>query len=172
MRGTSEKADDLSVNIVLRDVVEADLLVFYEQQLDPEAVRMAAFPSRAQPAFMEHWTRIMSDSTNILQTILYRGEIAGNIVSWNQDGRRQVGYWLGRKFWGKGVATMALSNLLEHILVRPLYAHVARHNIASRRVLEKCGFRVIGADRALSEPPAEPVEELILRLDSEDSGNA
>ena len=41
--------------VTLRDVTEADLPIFYEQQLDPEATQMAAFPSRDRDAFMAHW---------------------------------------------------------------------------------------------------------------------
>jgi RimJ/RimL family protein N-acetyltransferase len=44
------------------------------------------------------------------------------------------------------VATGALTALLEVLEMRPLYAHVARQNVASARVLEKCGFRVLGEE--------------------------
>ena len=42
-------------NIQLRDVIESDLPIFYQQQLDPEATQMAAFPCRSEEAFMTHW---------------------------------------------------------------------------------------------------------------------
>ncbi len=158
-------ADSSADEVTLRDVTEADLLTFYEQQLDPQATEMAAFPARQQDAFMKHWKRIMSDKTNTLKTILFNGSVAGNIVSWDQDDRREVGYWLGREFWGKGIATRALRAMLSHVTRRPLYAHVARGNLASQRVLEKCGFRIAGTDLSLSAMPGEPVEEFIMRLD-------
>ena len=84
--------------------------------------------------------------------------MAGNVVSFVQSGEREVGYWIGKEYWGKGVATQALSAFLDQIDTRPLYAHVARHNIGSIRVLEKCGFRISGG---------EP-EEVILILGSKD----
>ena len=74
------------------------------------------------------------------RTILADGAVAGNVVSWLQDGERLVGYWIGREHWGRGIATRALAELLREIEERPLYAHVARHNVGSIRVLEKCGF--------------------------------
>ena len=80
--------------------------------------------------------------------------MAGNIVSWQQSGEQEVGYWLGREYWGKGIATRALSTFLDHVKTRPLHAHVAKHNRASIRVLEKCGFTITG----------EEVEEFILKL--------
>jgi RimJ/RimL family protein N-acetyltransferase len=50
----------------------------------------------------------------------------------------EVGYWIGREYWGKGVATEALSQFLAHAEVRrPLHAAVAKHNVGSIRVLEK-----------------------------------
>ncbi len=114
---------------------------------------------------MKQCRRIMADRTNTLKTILSNGEVAGYVVSWDHDSRREVGYWLGREYWGKGIATRALLALLESEQTRPLYACVARHNLASRRVLEKCGFRIAGADRTLAGMPGAPVEEFILRLD-------
>jgi RimJ/RimL family protein N-acetyltransferase len=58
------------------------------------------------------------------------------------DGQREVGYWVGRDFWGRGLATKALKIFLEIEETRPLYGVVAVHNIASQRVLEKCGFKI------------------------------
>ena len=114
---------------------------------------------------MAHWTRILADSSNILRTIVYAGQVAGNIVCWAGSDGREVGYWLGRQFWGQGIATQALNLFLSEVEMRPLYAHVARHNVASRRVLEKCGFVVTGAAGVLPEGAGEPVAEFILRLD-------
>jgi RimJ/RimL family protein N-acetyltransferase len=131
----------------LRDVKEDDLPVFFEHQLDPDATRMAAFPPRDRNAFMAHWTRILADETVIKKTILFDGDVAGNVVSFVRSGEREVGYWIGKNYWGKGVATKALSEFLDHIETRPLYGHVARHNVASIRVLQKCGFRISGEEQ-------------------------
>jgi RimJ/RimL family protein N-acetyltransferase len=126
----------------LRNVLADDLPIFFEQQLDPVANQMAAFPARDRDAFMAHWAKIMADESNILKTILYDDQVAGNIVSWEHSGEREVGYWLGREFWGKGIATQALILLLQQVTARPVYAYVAKYNLASIRVLEKCGFMI------------------------------
>jgi RimJ/RimL family protein N-acetyltransferase len=147
-------------DVILRDVIEADFPIFFEDQLDPDATRMAAFPSREREAFMSHWSRILADESVIKKTVLADGQIAGNMVSFMQDGEREVGYWIGKAYWGKGIATRALSQFLEGIQERPLYAHIAKHNIPSRRVLEKCGFGVVGEDKV----PGEDIEEFILKL--------
>src|SRR5207253_10068546 len=100
---------------VLRDVLEADIPVFFEHQRDPEATRMAVFPSRDREAFASHWQRILADDTLIKKTILFEGEVAGNIGCFQRDGRHLVGYWLGREFWGKGLATKALAELVTEV---------------------------------------------------------
>ena len=150
--------------IILRDVTESDLPILFEQQLDPEATAMAAFPSRDRDAFMAHWAKIMVYEKNIIKAISYDGEVAGYILSWEMEGEREVGYWLGKEYWGKGIATQALAEYISIVKARPLMAHVARHNIGSRRVLEKCGFKVIGEDK-YTNPAGVEVEEFILRLD-------
>jgi RimJ/RimL family protein N-acetyltransferase len=153
----------MSSATLLRDVIASDLPILFEQQLDPEASAMAAFPSRDRQAFDAHWAKIMADETVILRTIEVNGQVTGHIVSWEMDGDREVGYWLGREFWGRGIATQALSEFLKFVQKRPLFAHVAKHNIGSRRVLEKCGFTVIGEDKYVSKNGQE-IEEFVLRL--------
>jgi RimJ/RimL family protein N-acetyltransferase len=127
----------------LRNVEPNDLPIFYEQQLDPDATRMAAFPARDRAAFDAHWERnILGNPDAFTQTILVDGEVAGNIGSWPQEGVRLIGYWIGKEYWGKGVATRALAAFLHLVTDRPLHAHVVKHNVGSIRVLEKCGFRL------------------------------
>jgi RimJ/RimL family protein N-acetyltransferase len=146
--------------VLLRDVIDDDLPIFFEQQLDPVATQMAAFPARERSAFMAHWVKILADPANKTQAILFDGQVAGNIASFEMSGEREVGYWLGRQYWGKGIATAALAAFLAHEQVRPLYAHVAKHNRGSLRVLEKCGFRIIGEDGN------GQVEEYVLKLNA------
>jgi RimJ/RimL family protein N-acetyltransferase len=128
--------------VSLRDVKESDLPTFFDQQLDPEATRMAAFPSRDRDSFMAHWAKSMADKTTTLQTIMFDGRVVGNILCWEQSGERAVGYWIGSEYWGKGIASEALSQFLGLVEFRPLVAHVAKQNIASLRVLQKCGFTI------------------------------
>src|SRR6266511_3124980 len=169
----ARSAPDSMINhVILREVTEADLPIFFEHQLDPDANRMAAFPARDRDAFMAHWAKILSDETLITKAILVDGQVAGNIVSWAQFGEREVGYWIGKEYWGKGVATRALAAFLGYVSARPLYAHVAKHNIGSRRVLEKCGFRICGEDTVLADVLGEQVEEFILKLETNESNEA
>jgi RimJ/RimL family protein N-acetyltransferase len=149
--------------VTLREVRARDLPIFFAQQLDPAVNWMVGFASRNptdRAAFDAHWARIMADPTITLRTILEGDRVAGNIVSFPADGALDVGYWLGREFWGRGIATHALRQFLAIVTRRPLYAHVVFDNHASRRVLEKCGFRLTGAGHAFSEARGDLVEEL------------
>jgi RimJ/RimL family protein N-acetyltransferase len=133
-----------SGEVTLRDVTAADVPIFFAHQWDREATRMAAFPAMNREVFGDHWSKLLRDDRVIAKTILFDGQVAGNIVSYVQDGKPFVGYWLGKAFWGKGIATRALAEFLGYVEVRPLYANVAKHNIGSIRVLEKRGFVVVG----------------------------
>src|SRR5262249_35811728 len=146
----------------LRVVAEHDLPIFFDHQRDREAAQMAAFPSRGRDAFMAHWReKVLGNPTNLTRTIVVEGCVAGNIVSWTQEGRRLVGYWIGREYWGKGTATGALSEFLRVETTRPLHAWVAEANVASIRVLEKCGFQRHGEPHTGNDG----VVELLFKLD-------
>src|SRR5690606_37848756 len=147
----------------LRDVEPEDLPIFYEHQLDPDAARMAGFASRDRAAFDAHWANnVLGNPAAVTRTILADGRVAGYIVSWPQDGHRLVGYWIGKEHWGKGVATRALADFLRLVSERPLHAYVAGHNVASIRVLEKCGFSLEREERV--EDGGEDVVELLFVL--------
>jgi len=151
----------------LREVAESDLPIFFEQQLDPEAIRMAAFTA-ADPAdraaFDRHWARILADATIVNRTVEADGAVAGHVACFVEDGRREVTYWLGRAFWGRGVATRALAALLDLIAERPLHARAAKDNPASLRVLERCGFAIVGEDRGFANGRGAEAEEWLLAL--------
>ncbi|QBF82481.1 N-acetyltransferase [Shewanella maritima] len=182
------------MRIKLAEVTEQDLAVFYQHQQDPEACKMADFPSRERQAFFEHWrTKVLgselavarsiwikSDSPELGETSFKQGgsperdaspeqvsksevlphwQLVGNIVSWQVPievgspmiagqklqlaSEHYTGYWIGREFWGKGIATRALNTFLHQHSPRPLLAWVAEHNTGSIKVLERNGFKQI-----------------------------
>ena len=155
---------DVAPDVRLRTVEDADLGVFFDHQTDPEAIEMAAFPARDRDQFAAHWAKIRADDTVIVRTIVADGTVAGNIGSWEQDGQRLLGYWVGREHWGRGVATKAVAQLVGEVTARPLYAHVAVHNVGSIRVLEKCGFRRDLVQEAKAPAPDDGIEERIYML--------
>ena len=153
----------------LREVRDEDLPVLFAQWADPVAARMAAFTApdhMDRDAFERRWSRLGADETVIARAILVDGEVAGTIGSWDDPGEREVTYWIGRSYWGKGIATEALTTFLTVDPSRPLHARVAYDNVASKRVLEKCGFRAVATERSFAEARSREIEEVVLRLDS------
>ncbi len=63
----------------------------------------------------------------------------------------EIGYWIGEPFWGKGIATRAVSLAVnyafESLKMERVFASVFEGNDASKRVLEKCGFKLEGVAR-------------------------
>jgi RimJ/RimL family protein N-acetyltransferase len=127
-------------SVHLREVRADDLPIHFEQQRDQESNALAAVPARDRQAFDAHWAGLLADPDVLLLTVVADGEVAGSALSYIRDGRRQVGYWIARERWGKGIASQALAQLLDELGERPLYATVAADNGASLRVLEKHGF--------------------------------
>lgn len=156
--------------IRLRPVEPADLDRFFRHQLDPEAIAMAAF-TPANPydraAFDARWRRILADPEVRVRTIVADDEVAGSIMRWRDpalDGS-EVSYWLGREWWGLGIATAALVTFLGEIPDRPLFGRTASTNPASRQVLERAGFRLVRLDRGVEATDGRLVDELVMRLD-------
>jgi len=148
----------------LRPVEDRDVEVFFEHQADPLAVEMAAFPARDEEQVAAHWAKLRNDDTLYVRTIVADGAVAGNIGSWPDNGQELLGYWVGREFWGRGVATQALVLLIDDVPIRPLYAHVVEHNVASIRVLEKCGFRRDREGEANLPSAEDGIQELLYVL--------
>lgn len=154
--------------LLLRDVVNDDLPIFFEQQSNQVANYMAAFTTKDptnQEGFTAHWHRILADGTVNIKTIIFNGKVAGNVLIYEDEGKPEVSYWLGKEYWGKGIATWALTEFLAHTnKIRPIYARVAKDNLGSRRVLEKCGFKVISESKGFANARGQEIEELLLEL--------
>ena len=154
-------------DIHLRDVIEADLPIFFQQQLDPQANYMAAFTAKDptdQEAFDVKWAKILADETIVIKTILYAGQVTGHIVSHAWFGDPEISLWIGTAYWGRGIASAALAQFVDEVTARPLYARAVQDNAASIRVLQKCGFTICGEDKGFANARGAEVQELILRL--------
>ena len=62
--------------------------------------------------------------------------------------RAEIGYWLAKSLWGRGIMTAVVQRVCQHAFddfgLAKITAHVFTHNPASARVLEKCGFQQEG----------------------------
>ena len=155
---------DHSHLIQLREVKVEDLSIFYEQQLDAEANWMAAFTAKDptdRAAFDAHWAKVLADKGIIIRTILSEAKVAGSVLCHSWGGEPEISYWLGKEFWGKGIATQALAKFLQEVTIRPLTARVVKDNVASLRVLEKNGFSLKGEDKWFSNARGKEVDELV-----------
>lgn len=154
--------------LLLRPVVADDLPIFFEQQADPDANYMAAFTVKDpsdRAAFMARWQRILADTTVIIRTVVTDGAVAGSVLSYEEESRPEVSYWLGQAFWGRGIATRALTAFLADAnRTRPIYARAAKDNIGSLRVLAKCEFTIVGEDKGYANARGAEVEEYVLAL--------
>ena len=165
---SGRQVDRAAINVAIRDASARDVPTFYRMHADPEANRAGAFKPRSKPAFFKHWKKVLKNRLNLKKAIVVDGKVAGYLVSFYRTGtgkpkRREVGYWIGRKFWGQGLATAGLKILLQGHLIRPLYARVAKTNPASLKVAQKCGFKKWKEDSYRNEA-GKTVEEDILIL--------
>ncbi|MEP0545458.1 MAG: GNAT family N-acetyltransferase [Rhodothermales bacterium] len=127
----------------------------------PAIQRLASHPDVAATTLVPHpypddgAVRFVEDlvlpgraaGTQYAFVIVAGGEVVGHISVKNVDrarGEAEIGYWIGRPYWGRGYASEAVRRIVafafEEIGLRRLYAHVLAHNPASGRVLEKAGF--------------------------------
>jgi len=152
----------------LRPVTLDDLPTLFEQQRDPAAHHMAAFTHRDpddRAGYIGWWQRILADDTVQTRAIDVDGALAGSILCWPSDGGLEISYWLGRAFWGRGIATEALRRFVGEIAARPMLARAASDNRGSLRVLARCGFVEIGREIGFAGARGADIEETVMRLD-------
>lgn len=156
------------MEVTLREVRDSDLAVFFAHTNEPEGLRMAAFTAKEpsdRALFQAHWERIRQNPVGIVRTVVDgRGEVVGHAAVFGPPEEREVTYWIGQRYWGQGAATAALRELLRIAPERPVHARAVADNLASRRVLEKCGFTVTGSDRGFANGRGEDVDEVLLTL--------
>ena len=157
------------LDIKLRPTEIADLDTLFEFQLDKEGAYLAAFMPKDptdKTAYLTKFTKLLSDPTVNNQTILIDNIIVGSVAKFVMEGNAEITYWLDKKFWGQGVATIALKNLLDIETTRPIFGRVAFDNFGSQKVLEKCGFVKIGSDKGFANARQTEIEEFIYKLDN------
>ena len=153
--------------IKLRPTEMADLDTLFEFQLDKEGGYLAAFMPKDPTdkfAYINKYTKLLSDPTVNNQTILVDDIIVGSVAKFVLEGDTEITYWLDRKCWGQGIATKALKYFLEIETTRPIFGRVAFDNFGSQKVLEKCGFLKVGADKGFANARQMEIEEFIYKL--------
>lgn len=157
----------ISKNITLSKTVVSDLDTLFEFQLDREANYLAAFTAKDPTdklAYLEKYSKHILDPTINMQTIRSENRIVGSLAKFMMEGEAEITYWIDRKFWGNGIATIALKTFLNIEKSRPIYARTVYDNYGSQRVLVKCSFLKIGIDQGYANAREAEVEEFIYRL--------
>ena len=155
-------------SVELHEVLPEHRNGLFAQYSHPESVRMAAFvfgDPFDREAFEARMDRLLAMPSVFYRTILYDGEVAGAIASFEMVGRREVTYGVHPDLWDRGIATAALRLFLEEETTRPLHARAASDNRGSLRVLEKCGFRKTGTEVNVAPARGESIEETLCVLD-------
>ncbi len=158
------------MNLTLRPTLSSDLEVFFQNQQDETAHQMAAFTAKDpndRDAYMKKFEKLLLDDTITMNTIIVDGQIAGSLFTWPMEGDMQITYWIGRQFWGKGIATQALQLFLKTYLHRPIYGRIAFDNAGSGRVLEKCGFVELRREMYFANARGKEIEEIVFILSAE-----
>jgi ribosomal-protein-alanine N-acetyltransferase len=154
-------------NIELTKTEKDDLNAFFRFQLDKEANYLAAFTAKDpndKAAYLEKYTKFLTDPTINMRTIKVNDLIAGSIAKFVRENESEITYWIDRKFWRQGIATTALKEFLKIEKIRPIYARAAFDNYGSQKVLEKCGFVKVGSDKGFANARQTEIEEYIYKL--------
>lgn len=157
-------------DVVLKTVETKDLLSLFEHQTDVQANEMAAFGSKDfhdQAAFNSRWHKILENPEIVCRSVMADTLIAGYVAHFEQLNKPSISYWIGKSFWGRGVATESVRQFLRLVVVRPLYARVALSNLGSVKVLTKNGFRQMATENSYSEARGALVEEAIYSLEQD-----
>ncbi|MEP7038849.1 MAG: GNAT family N-acetyltransferase [Acidobacteriota bacterium] len=155
------------MKIELKNTNTNDFDVLFNFQTDRDANYLAAFTQKKptdKDAYIKKYTKLLSDETVNNKTIFINNEIAGSVAKFEIEGEAEITYWIGKDFWGKGIASKALTQFLEIEKTRPIYGRVAFDNIGSQKVLEKCGFKKIGTEKGFANARGKEIEELIYKL--------
>lgn len=154
-------------NITLTETEKEDLNTFFQFQLDQEANYLAAFTpanSNDKNAYLEKYTKHLADPTINMRTIKVNDVIAGSIAKYVMENEAEITYWIDRKFWGQGIATIALQSFLKIEKVRPIFGRAAFDNCGSQKVLEKCGFVKTGTEKGFANARQTEIEAFIYQL--------
>ena len=126
------------------------------------------YPYTARAA--RNWLDMVVDAKPVTNfAIDVAGEAVGGIgfIMQPDVARRsaEIGYWLGEKFWGRGIVSEALIAVTDHAFANHdlcrIFAHVFDWNPASARVLEKAGYDFEGRLRKSVTKDGKTIDQLM-----------
>lgn len=94
------------------------------------------------------WAVVLKETDEIIGCVGYLPASSSNLKIEEDQG--EVGYWIARPYWGRGICTEALQLVIDHCFQEKgftvLWGSFFPSNPASGRVMEKCGFVDIGEE--------------------------
>lgn len=146
--------DDLRFRLM----VDGDFDAFHAMMSDFDVVRMtSSWPWPPVPAFTLARMNTPEAKSGASVVIVCNGEFAGQIFCKNGE----IGYMLARQFWGRGIASWAVREMLSREFAKPdvevITAGTWEDNPASMRVLQKCGFEKTGEAMIYCKPRGREV---------------
>jgi len=131
---------------------------------DWDIARMTGrIPHPSSDVLAQQWGRDLAEG-ECVQGIVHHGVLVGLCGYMLEDDAAEIGYWIGKPWWGRGFATEAASALIEHCFHEIGFERVTCghfvDNPASGRVIAKLGFRYTGVDLVWSEARQTKVETL------------
>lgn len=141
----------MDVELTIYELADAEELVLKANNPNIARYLTDGFPS---PYSLEDALSFIEkfSSQNPIQVFLIKvnGEIAGGIGIHPQNDimrlNAELGYWVAEDMWGYGIATKAITQMVrygfDNFNITRIYARPFGSNIASQRVLEKCGFEL------------------------------
>ena len=154
--------------IKLTKTTVEDLETLFVFQSNKDGIWMAAFTAKDQSDkefYINKWTKIVENPDINMQTIRFENKIVGSLVHFDMMEETNVSYWIDQQYWGKGFATEGLKAFIKDVAKRPLFGRVAYDNYGSQKVLNKCGFKLIGQDKGFANARNKEIEEFIYKLD-------
>lgn len=145
--------------ILLRPWRESDAEALYRYASDPEVGPRAGWPPHKsveesleviRKVFLNHtmWAVVWRATGEIIGCAGYLPASMSNLPI--ADDQCEVGYWIARPYWGKGICTEALRLVVDHCFrergFSTLWGDYFPSNPASGRVMEKCGFMDTGEE--------------------------
>lgn len=164
--------------LFLRPIWEEDATAIHREIAEEAIVRnlaRAPWPYTLEDAL--HFVGMERDpkQPNFAIILPDSGEYIGQVgYGPDEDGDLQIGYWIGRRHWGRGFATEATAGALEVGRAMRLGRVVAAHfldNPASGKVLRKAGFQATGEVRPLysrARDARDPAARYVIDLDDEE----
>jgi [ribosomal protein S5]-alanine N-acetyltransferase len=144
-----------TARLILKPVELSDVPSYEKHFVDYEVISELAahvpwpYPTNGVRDFLESMILPRQGKDSWMWGIFLKenpGEMIGGIQLWREGKPENRGFWLGRKFWGKGIMTEAVEPVMEYAFNKLGFEKLvfanAVGNIRSRRIKEKTGARL------------------------------